>query len=59
MKKRVWCNKKNTEPCHGISHGAYRADCSGFCGWQTKNLYLNAGGSSLWDQAGAWFDAWI
>ena len=30
-----------------------------FAGGETKNLYLNAGGSSLWDQAGAWFDAWI
>ena len=25
---------------------------------ETKTLYFNPGGSSLWDQAGAWFDAW-
>ena len=26
---------------------------------ETKTIYLNAGGSSLWDQSGAWFDAWV
>ena len=25
----------------------------------TKTIYLNAGGSGLWDQAGAWFAAWV
>ena len=25
----------------------------------TKTIYLNAGGSSLWDQADAWFAAWV
>ena len=24
----------------------------------TRTIYLNAGGNSLWDQAGAWFAAW-
>ena len=26
---------------------------------ETKTIYLNAGGGGLWDQAGAWFDAWV
>ena len=26
---------------------------------ETKTIYLNAGGSGLWDQANAWFDAWV
>ena len=25
----------------------------------TRTIYLNAGGSSLWDQADAWFQAWV
>ena len=24
-----------------------------------KTIYLDAGGSNLWDQGGAWFDAWV
>ncbi|MBR0446521.1 MAG: type I pullulanase [Oscillospiraceae bacterium] len=25
----------------------------------TRTIYLNAGGNGLWDQANAWFDAWV
>lgn len=42
-----------------FGHGFGTHSASVFAVGETKTIYLNAGGGASWDQAGAWFDAWV
>ncbi len=59
MKKRFSAMKRTLSLVMALAMALTMLPAAVFAAGETKSIYLNAGGSSLWDQAGAWFDAWV
>lgn len=53
-----WTTFPPTEDGSGDDSGDDGSDDDPIAGENEQVVYLNAGGSFLWDQAGAWFEVW-